>query len=49
VTIRTGPNGEATYTGTFSEDGNSQWGGWRPDAGADASNVAYDVTITRAS
>jgi hypothetical protein len=49
VTIRTGLNGGATYTGTFSEDGNSESGGWRPDPGAGPGNIAYDVTTTRAS
>ena len=49
VTIRTELNGGATYTGTFSEDGNAGSGGWRPDAGAGPGNVAYDITTTRVS
>ena len=49
VTIRTELNGGATYTGTFSKDGNSGSGGWRPDAGAGPGNVAYDITVTRVS
>jgi Protein of unknown function (DUF1579) len=49
VTIRTGLNGGATYTGTFNADGNSGSGGWRPDPGANPGNIAYDVTTTRAS
>ena len=40
--------GGATYTGSFSADGNSGSGGWRPDRGAGLGNVAYDIT-TRAS
>jgi hypothetical protein len=49
VTIRAELNGGATYTGTFSQDGNSGSGGWRPDAGVGPGNVAYDITVTRAS
>jgi len=49
VTIRTELNGGATYTGSFSPDGRSGSGGWRPDAGAGPGNVAYDITVTRAS
>jgi len=49
VTIRTELNGGATYTGSFSQDGKSGSGGWRPDAGAGTGNVAYDITVTRAS
>jgi Protein of unknown function (DUF1579) len=49
VTIRTELNGGATYRGSFSADGNSGSGGWRPDAGAGPGNVAYDITTTRAS
>jgi hypothetical protein len=48
VTIRTELNGGATYTGSFSPDGRSGSGGWRPDAGAGPGNVAYDITVTRA-
>jgi hypothetical protein len=38
----------STYTGEFSEDGNTITGGWRPDEGVEA-NVgnAYDATMTR--
>jgi len=50
VTIRTQLAGGATYTGTFSENGDSGSGGWRPDAGKEGpGNVAYDITVTRAS
>jgi hypothetical protein len=49
VTIRTELNGGATYTGSFSPDGRSGSGSWRPDAGAGPGNVAYDITVTRAS
>lgn len=50
LTIRTELAGGATYTGTFSEDGNSMSGGWRPDAGKEGpGNVAYDISGTRAS
>jgi hypothetical protein len=49
VTIRTELNGGATYRGSFSEDGNSGSGGWRPDSGAGPGNVAYDITTTRVS
>jgi Protein of unknown function (DUF1579) len=49
VRIRTELNGGATYTATFSADGNSGSGGWRPDAGAGPGNVAYDITTTRVS
>jgi hypothetical protein len=50
VKIRTEFGGGATYTGTFSEDGNSMSGGWRPDEGtAGPGNVAYDLTGTRAA
>jgi hypothetical protein len=47
-TIRTELAGGATYRGTFSRDGNSGSGGWRPNEGAEGpGNVAYDVTATR--
>jgi hypothetical protein len=49
VRIRTELNGGATYTGSFSPDGNSGSGGWRPDEGAGPGNVAYDITTTRTS
>jgi hypothetical protein len=36
------------YTGTFSEDGNTLSGGWRPNEGREGhENVAYDATMTR--
>jgi heme-degrading monooxygenase HmoA len=35
---------DATFEGTFSEDGKSFQGGWRPNPGADeAVNVPYDI------
>ena len=35
---------DARFTGTFSEDGQSFEGGWRPNPGADQSiNVPYDI------
>jgi Protein of unknown function (DUF1579) len=50
VTIRTELGGGATYTGSFSPDGNSGSGGWRPDPGKEGpGNVAYDITTTRVS
>lgn len=40
---------DATFTGEFSDDGNSFSGGWRPNPGADETvNIAYDVTAGRA-
>lgn len=40
---------DATFTGEFSDDGNSFSGGWRPNPGADETiNIAYDVTARRA-
>jgi Protein of unknown function (DUF1579) len=40
---------DATFTGEFSNDGESFSGGWRPNAGADETvNISYDVTGTRA-
>ncbi|RZS44881.1 uncharacterized protein DUF1579 [Herbihabitans rhizosphaerae] len=40
---------DATYTGTFSADGTSMSGGWRPNPGADETvNISYDVRGTRA-
>jgi uncharacterized protein YndB with AHSA1/START domain len=48
VTIRTELAGGATYTGTFSDDGDTGSGGWRPDEGMEGpGNVAYDITATR--
>jgi len=36
------------YTGTFSEDGNTLTGGWRPDEGIETNaGNAYDATMTR--
>jgi hypothetical protein len=47
VTIRTDLNGGATYTGSFSADGNSgSVAGGRTRARP--GNVAYDITVTRA-
>ena len=35
---------DATFTGTFDDDGNGFRGGWRPDPGADETiNVPYDI------
>jgi hypothetical protein len=48
VTIRTELAGGATFTGTYSEDGSTGTGGWRPDEGKEGpGNVAYDLTATR--
>jgi len=48
VTIRTELGGGATYTGTFSKDGNTGSGGWRPDEGKEGpGSLAYDITSTR--
>jgi uncharacterized protein DUF1579 len=50
LTIRTELAGGATYTGTFSEDGTTMSGGWRPDEGQEGpGNVAYDIAGTRLS
>jgi hypothetical protein len=43
VTIRTELGGGATYTGRWAEDDKSMTGGWRPDEGADPTNIAYDI------
>jgi hypothetical protein len=41
---------DATFTGEFSEEGDTFGGGWRPNPGADETvNVAYDVVGTRES
>jgi hypothetical protein len=49
VTIRTELAGGATFTGTWADDGESMWGGWRPDEGKEGpGNVAYDVSGKRA-
>ena len=38
----------ATYTGTFSEDGNMLTGGWRPNEGTESTDeAAYDATMRR--
>ncbi len=38
----------AIYRGTFSEDGNTLTGGWRPDDSGDGRDEAsYDLTMTR--
>jgi hypothetical protein len=40
--------GQASFEGRFSDDGNSFSGGWRPLPGMEGpGNVAYDVTGTR--
>jgi Protein of unknown function (DUF1579) len=47
ISVNYGPL-DATFTGEFSEDGNSFAGGWRPNPGADETvNVPYDVTGTK--
>lgn len=43
ITIRTELGGGATYHGTWAKDGKSMKGGWRPDEGADPTNIAYDI------
>jgi hypothetical protein len=49
-TIRTELGGGATYTGSFSEDGDTASGGWRPDPGLEGpGNVAYDIVGRRVS
>ena len=41
---------DATFTGQFSEDGESFSGGWRPNRGADETvNVPYDIGGRRIS
>ena len=43
ISVNYGPM-DSTFTGTWSEDGESFSGGWRPNPGADETiNVAYDV------
>jgi hypothetical protein len=43
ITVSYGPL-DATFTGRFSEDGQSFDGSWRPNPGADETvNVAYDI------
>jgi hypothetical protein len=47
-TITTDLGGGATYTGSFSADGNSGSGGWRPNPGAEGpGNIAYDLVGKR--
>ena len=47
ISIKYGPM-DARYTGTFSPDGSSFSGGWRPSPGADqTANAPYDVVATR--
>jgi hypothetical protein len=49
ITVSYGPM-DATFTGTWSADGEIFSGGWRPNPGADqAVNIAYDVSGGRAS
>jgi hypothetical protein len=44
ISIKHGPM-DATFTGTFSPDGKTFSGGWRPSPGADAeTNAPYDIT-----
>jgi Protein of unknown function (DUF1579) len=44
ISVSYGPL-DATFTGTFSEDGQRFSGGWRPNPGADETvNVPYDIT-----
>jgi hypothetical protein len=39
---------DSTFTGEFSEDGESFAGGWRPNPGADETiNIPYDIAGTR--
>jgi hypothetical protein len=43
ISVSYGPL-DATFTGAFSEDGQSFSGGWRPNPGADETvNVPYDI------
>lgn len=43
ITVSYGPL-DATFTGTFSADGKTFSGGWRPNPGADTNvNVPYDI------
>jgi hypothetical protein len=43
ISVTYGPL-DATFSGAFSEDGQSFGGGWRPNPGADeAVNVPYDI------
>jgi hypothetical protein len=47
ISVSYGPL-DATFTGAFSEDGDTFSGGWRPNPGADETvNMPYDITGTR--
>ena len=47
ISVAYGPM-DSTFTGTWSDDGESFSGGWRPNPGADETiNVAYDIGGTR--
>jgi Protein of unknown function (DUF1579) len=47
ISVSYGPL-DATFTGTFSEDGQRFTGGWRPNPGADETvNVPYDIAGQR--
>jgi hypothetical protein len=49
ITVSYGPL-DATFTGSFDDDGESFGGGWRPNPGADESvNVPYDIGGRRLS
>jgi hypothetical protein len=49
ISVSYGPL-DATFTGAWSEDGESFGGGWRPNPGADETiNVPYDIGGHRAS
>lgn len=49
ISVSYGPL-DATFTGTFGDDGQSFAGGWRPNPGADESvNVPYDIGGRRIS
>ena len=49
ISVSYGPL-DATFTGTFDEDGEGFSGGWRPNAGADETiNVPYDIGGRRRS
>jgi hypothetical protein len=47
ISVSYGPL-DATFTGAFSEDGDSFSGGWRPNPGSDETvNVPYDISGRR--
>ena len=49
ISVNYGPM-DSTFTGTWSEDGESFSGGWRPNPGADETiNVPYDIGGSRIS